>query len=94
MSAGGAAAIIPLCKAINPGWAFTLLALIYVFYMLLVFWIMKNGQRWRAENAEKKRAKAAEAAQAEENMDLENQSTNDSQSVHGVDPETRKDVEK
>jgi len=29
MSAGGSAAIIPMCRAMNPGWAFTFIALVF-----------------------------------------------------------------
>lgn len=54
MSAGGTVAIIPMCRAMNPGWAFTLLGLVYVCLISVVFWIMKNGMRWRKEAADKK----------------------------------------
>lgn len=57
MSAGGSAAIIPMCRAMNPGWAFTFLALVYVVLIAVVFWVMKNGMRWRQELAEQKRLK-------------------------------------
>ncbi|KAF1938015.1 MFS general substrate transporter [Clathrospora elynae] len=60
MSAGGTAAIIPLCHAMNPGWAFTFLALIYVVLIGVVFWIMRDGMRWRQELAEKKGLKKEE----------------------------------
>ncbi|KAF2442366.1 MFS general substrate transporter [Karstenula rhodostoma CBS 690.94] len=56
MSAAGCAAIIPMCHAMNPGWAFTLLGLVYAVLISVVFWIMKNGMRWRLESEEKKRA--------------------------------------
>lgn len=56
MSAGGSAAILPMCHAMNPGWAFTLLGLVYAVLIVVVFWIMKNGMRWRLELEEKKRA--------------------------------------
>ncbi len=77
LSAAGAAAIIPMCDAMNPGWAFTLLALVYTFYIVLVFWIMKRGQQWRQEAAAKKLVKEAEkqAAVEVEEMDVEKQST-------------------
>jgi multidrug resistance protein len=55
MSAGGVVAVIPLCDAISPGWAFTLVAGIYVVLFAAVFWIMKNGMRWR-QDMERKRA--------------------------------------
>lgn len=56
MSAGGCAAIIPMCHAMNPGWAFSLLGLVYAVLISVVFWIMNNGMRWRLESEEKKRA--------------------------------------
>jgi MFS family permease len=58
MSAGGSAAIIPMCNAMNPGWAFTFLALIYVVLIIVVFWVMRDGMRWRQEHEERKRVKA------------------------------------
>lgn len=54
MSAGGCAAIIPMCHAMNPGWAFTFLGFVYAVLIGVVFWIMKNGLRWRQEKEEKK----------------------------------------
>ena len=55
MSAGGCAAILPMCHAMNPGWAFSLLALIYAGTIVMVFWIMRDGMRWRQELEEKRR---------------------------------------
>ncbi|KAF2257708.1 MFS general substrate transporter [Lojkania enalia] len=49
MSAGGCAAIIPMCTAMNPGWAFTFIALAYVVLVVVVFWMMRNGMQWRQE---------------------------------------------
>jgi multidrug resistance protein len=57
MSAGGSAAIIPMCRAMNPGWAFTFIGLVYVVLIGAVVWIMNNGLRWRQEAAETKRLK-------------------------------------
>jgi hypothetical protein len=51
------AAIIPMCNAMNPGWAFTFLALVYVVLIGVVFWIMRDGMKWRQEGEEKKRLK-------------------------------------
>ncbi|KAF2009885.1 MFS general substrate transporter [Aaosphaeria arxii CBS 175.79] len=59
MSAGGSVAIIPMCRAMNPGWAFTLIALIYTVLIAVVFWIMRNGMKWREELEAKKAALAA-----------------------------------
>ncbi|KAF1948790.1 MFS general substrate transporter [Byssothecium circinans] len=55
MSAGGAAAIIPMCKAMNPGWAFTFIALVYAVLIVVVFWVMRCGMGWRREAEKKKR---------------------------------------
>jgi hypothetical protein len=57
MSAGGSAAIIPMCRAMNPGWAFTFIGLVYVVLIGVVVWVMNNGMRWRQEAAETKRLK-------------------------------------
>ncbi|KAF2682328.1 MFS general substrate transporter [Lentithecium fluviatile CBS 122367] len=57
MSAGGCAAIIPMCHAMNPGWAFTFIALIYTALIGVVFWVMKAGMRWRQEAEREKRMK-------------------------------------
>jgi MFS family permease len=59
MSAGGCAAIIPMTQAMNPGWAFTFVALVYVILVAALFYVMKNGMRWRAEAEEKKRVRDA-----------------------------------
>lgn len=56
MSAGGSAAIIPMCNAMNPGWAFTLLAFVYMVLIIVVFWVMRDGMRWRQEAEAKKAA--------------------------------------
>ena len=58
MSAGGSAAIIPMCRAMNPGWAFTFVGLVYVVLISAVLWIMRNGLRWRQEAAEAVRRKS------------------------------------
>ena len=71
MSAGGSAAIIPMCRAMNPGWAFTFLALVYVLLIGVVFWVMRDGMRWRQELAEKTRREKEER----EKRDLENNVT-------------------
>ena len=86
LSAGGAAAILPMCNAMTPGWAFTFLALVYVVLIFPVFIIMKKGQRWREEAAEKQRIKEMEKAASLE-ADVESQSDVDVRSV-------REEVEK
>lgn len=65
MSAAGSAAIIPMCHAMNPGWAFTFLALVYVVLIGVVFWVMRDGMRWRQESEEKKRIKREEQERTE-----------------------------
>jgi hypothetical protein len=47
-----------MCNAMNPGWAFTLLALVYVVLLGVVFTVMRDGMRWRQELAEMKRLRA------------------------------------
>ncbi|KAL6702478.1 hypothetical protein ACN47E_001633 [Coniothyrium glycines] len=64
MSAGGSAAIIPMCRAMNPGWAFTFLALVYVLLIGVVFWVMRDGMRWRQELAEQKRSQKEKKEQS------------------------------
>lgn len=73
MSAAGAAAIIPMCDAMTPGWAFTFLALVYAVLILVAILIMKKGQGWREAAAKKKRQKEAEKAESIE-KDIEKQS--------------------
>ncbi|KAF1999309.1 MFS general substrate transporter [Amniculicola lignicola CBS 123094] len=54
MSAGGSAAIIPMCNAMNPGWAFTVFAAVYAVLLAVVFFIMKKGMGWRKQQEEKR----------------------------------------
>jgi MFS family permease len=54
MSAGGSAAIIPMCEKMGVGWAFTFLALVYVGLIGVVVWIMREGMGWRGELEEKR----------------------------------------
>lgn len=88
LSAAGAAAIIPMCNAMKPGWAFTLIALIYVVLILLVFLLMSRGQQWRAEAVQKKKQKDEEKLAAQRaDADVEEQSCEDSHSTHEKDGE-------
>lgn len=57
MSAGGSAAIIPMCRAMGTGWAFTFIGLVYVALIGVVVWIMRNGLGWRQEAARKNNGK-------------------------------------
>ena len=87
LSAAGAAAIIPMCNAMNPGWAFTSLAFVYAIYTVVAVWIMKKGMIWRAEAAEKKKRKEEEDERAavedvESQSNADNNSSNDEVEHH------------
>jgi Na+/melibiose symporter-like transporter len=76
ISAGGVAAIVPMIKAMNAGWAFTFVGLVYVLLAPSIWFIMKNGQRWRNEAAEKsaatvESARAATVAEDSSHEDVE-----------------------
>jgi hypothetical protein len=43
---------------IDPGWAFTFLALVYVLLIGVVLLVMRDGMKWRLALEEKKRLKA------------------------------------
>jgi sugar phosphate permease len=66
MSAGGTAAILPMCHAMNPGWAFTFIALIMAVLLGVVFWIMRDGMKWRQELADKRRVRREKQEKAEQ----------------------------
>ncbi|KAK4547436.1 hypothetical protein LTR36_001092 [Oleoguttula mirabilis] len=93
MSAGGAAAILPMCHAMNTGWAFTFIALLYVVLIPVIFLIMSKGQHWRSEAArqkmEKEKAKSTEV-HACTNVDVERQ---DSESKHDATSSSEKEKE-
>lgn len=72
MSAGGSAAIIPMCHAMNPGWAFTFLALVYAALIGVVFWVMRDGMKWRKELEQKKKEKREEKARKEAEISVVN----------------------
>lgn len=65
ISAGGVAAIVPMIEAMNPGWTFTFVGLLYVVWMPMLWIIMKWGPKWRAEKQAKKDQEAAEKARME-----------------------------
>lgn len=54
MSAGGSAAIIPMCNAMNPGWAFSCIAFLFILLTGIPFWIMHAGEEWRRQEEHKK----------------------------------------
>lgn len=60
LSAGGAAAIIPMVNAMGTGWAFTFMVGIAALLFVVVVWIMRNGMRWRQEKAERTRREIEE----------------------------------
>ena len=59
-----------MCHAMNPGWAFTFIAFIYVVLLGVVLWIMRDGMKWRQELAEKKRIKKEEKEKKAREMDM------------------------
>jgi MFS family permease len=65
MSAGGVAAIVPMCKAMNAGWAFTFWGLVYVVLIGALFWIMRSGRGWREDVERKRRERAGVDTAAE-----------------------------
>lgn len=91
MSAAGTAAILPLCHAINPGWAFTLIGLIYVLLLSVVFLLMAKGQQWRSELAAHRAAKAAAPDVAP--TDVESQSSVSKEDDGPVNPRKREETE-
>jgi Tfp pilus assembly protein PilO len=46
-----------MCNAMNPGWAFTFLALVYVALIAVVVLVMQRGMKWRQQLEEQKRLK-------------------------------------
>ncbi|KAF2765468.1 MFS general substrate transporter [Teratosphaeria nubilosa] len=65
LSAGGAAAIIPMCNAMGIGWAFTSMALVYVVWIAMLPLLMAKGMKWRQEAAAKRKVKEAGVAKSE-----------------------------
>ncbi|KAK4623902.1 MFS-type transporter clz19 [Fulvia fulva] len=80
MSAGRAAAVIPMTQAMGIGWAFTFLAFVYCALLGVVFWMMSNGPRLRAKATEKKKVKDERAAAEARLADVENVATTDDRS--------------
>lgn len=70
------AAIIPMCNAMNPGWAFTFMGLVYACLIVVVFVIMKNGMKWRKELAEKKKRRSEEQAKGEVQVEPQDSKAN------------------
>ncbi|KAK3675121.1 hypothetical protein LTR78_005055 [Recurvomyces mirabilis] len=83
MTAGAAACIIPLCNAIGPGWAFTLIGLVYVVLIGVLFLLMARGQQWRKEtNAKKEKKRLEKLAQQSAERDAESEVGGDQFSLH------------
>ncbi|KAI2622538.1 MFS general substrate transporter [Hypoxylon sp. NC1633] len=59
LGAAMAAAINPLIQAVGPGKAYTIIALLYLICSPSLYFISKNGMRWRRELREKEGAGAA-----------------------------------
>ncbi|CAK4033496.1 transporter AQR1 [Lecanosticta acicola] len=84
MSAGGAAAIIPMIRAMGAGWAFTLIASLYVVLIGAVVWFMIKGQGLRKIQEEQRRTREEEMKREKgRDQDLEGGKSpvDDSQSV-------------
>jgi hypothetical protein len=60
LGAGASAAIVPMINAMGSGWAYVLLGLLYVGCSPVLFLIMRNGVKWRAEMAEAEERKVRE----------------------------------
>jgi MFS family permease len=73
MSAGGAAAIIPMCNAMNPGWAFTFIALLYVVLIFMVFLLMSKGMKWRQEEAKRKEEEGRKSEEHQKDIEAQEQ---------------------
>jgi len=88
LSAGGAAAIIPMCQAMNIGWAFTFIALLYVVLFGMIFLLMAKGQQWRTERQyleDKERERGEGSGVKEKSSEVPQEPTEDSQSSHEKD---------
>ncbi|KAK9237466.1 major facilitator superfamily domain-containing protein [Lipomyces kononenkoae] len=69
LGAAASAVIVPMTNAMGQGWAYTLLALLFVAYSPALLLTMKYGPRWRRAKKEKKekKAKQQQAIQVEKN---------------------------
>jgi hypothetical protein len=55
---------------IDPGWAFTFLALVYVLLIGVVLLVMRDGMKWRLASEEKKRLKAEKEKERSHQLEL------------------------
>ncbi|KAK9246060.1 major facilitator superfamily domain-containing protein [Lipomyces tetrasporus] len=71
LGAAASAAIVPMSNAMGRGWAYTLLALIFVGYSPTLLVVMKYGMRWRKAKKEKEEKRAQEKESKEMQKKLE-----------------------
>jgi len=64
VGAAATAVIVPMIDKMGAGWAFTLIAGLYVLLSPMLWVIMVRGMRWRAEVREKEERKKREKAEA------------------------------
>lgn len=60
MSAGGTAAIIPMCEAMTVGGAFTFMAGVFACLVGVIVWVMRKGMGWRQEKEVRRRKSGEE----------------------------------
>jgi len=71
ISAGGVAVIVPMINAMGEGWAFSIIAFIYVAMLPVLWVIMKWGPGWRIEKLEKEDRKLEEQRRNDEKRQVE-----------------------
>jgi multidrug resistance protein len=59
LAAGASFAIVPLIGAISSGWAYTIIAILYLLMAPLLWVIMQRGPRWRSERIAAEKAQRA-----------------------------------
>ncbi|KAI0176402.1 major facilitator superfamily transporter [Hypoxylon sp. FL1284] len=64
IGAAATAVIGPMITGVGIGWAFTILALLYVVGAPSLYFVMKNGVRWRREKRDRELAKERKRADA------------------------------
>lgn len=57
LGAGATAVVIPMIEAMGAGWAYTLSAMVWVFFSPTLWILMKLGPKWRKEKAERENNK-------------------------------------
>jgi sugar phosphate permease len=74
LGAGATALILPMTNAMGWGWAYTLIAFIYVIMSPLLWLVIRNGPGWRKarwEVDERKEKEKREKKEAEERVNGE-----------------------